>query len=185
MIEFKKVTFAYEDKPIIEDLDLLIPDHQVTAIMGSSGLGKTTILNLAIGLLEPQKGEITRDFPKASYLFQENRLFPTTVMNNLLMVGITRDKAIELLKKFDLNEDADTPVEKLSGGMARRLAIARMLGVESEMYFIDEPIKELDEHHQREALKLIEEYTEGKTVLLITHSLEEAKYLNAKIISLD
>ena len=185
MIEFKKVSFAYEDKPVIENFDLLIPDGKVTAVMGLSGLGKTTVMKLAIGLLTPQDGEIIRDYASASYLFQENRLFETSVINNLLMVGIPREKAIDLLQKFDLQKDIDTPVDKLSGGMARRVAIARMLGVESEMYFIDETIKELDEHHRNKALELIREYTKNKTVMLITHDLEEAEYLNAKIISLN
>ncbi|MBQ1447870.1 MAG: ATP-binding cassette domain-containing protein, partial [Erysipelotrichaceae bacterium] len=57
MIEFKKVSFAYEDKPVIENFDLLIPDGKVTAVMGLSGLGKTTVMKLAIGLLTPQGGE--------------------------------------------------------------------------------------------------------------------------------
>ena len=183
MLKFNKVSFSYGDKTLLSDFELTMADGERTAILGHSGSGKTTLMKLASGLEKVQSGTIETVFKKASFLFQEDRLLPwCTAKENLTFVGTSEELAHELLDKTEIGECSDKLPEELSGGMKRRLAIARALAIDADLLFIDEPLHGLDIKSSKNMLNLIAEKIEGKSALIITHSPEEAFILAQRII---
>ncbi len=184
MLQFENVSFSYGKKEILSDFSFEAKDGEVTALLGASGLGKTTILNLASGLYEPKNGKITPySGERASFLFQENRLLPWyTVLRNLTVLGISEERAEEVLQKVGLvGEEKEFP-SALSGGMQRRLALARTLAFGGDVFYLDEPLQGLDLKTSGEILALMKKELVGKSVLLITHSPTEAFALCDRIV---
>ena len=184
MLRFENVSFSYGKKEILSDFSFEAKDGEVTALLGASGLGKTTILNLASGLYEPKSGKITPySKERASFLFQENRLLPWyTVLRNLTVLGISEERAEEVLQKVGLaGEEKEFP-SALSGGMQRRLALARTLAFGGDIFYLDEPLQGLDLKTSGEILALMKKELAGKSVLLITHSPTEAFALCDRIV---
>ena len=183
MLEFENVSFSYGEKKILEDFSFSAKEGEATAILGPSGFGKTTLLELAAGFLKPQSGKIAPFSGKASFIFQEDRLLPwKTALENLLAVNVSKERALEYLEKVGISDSAEKYPEELSGGMCRRLAIARALAFGGEAFFFDEPLRGLDIKTSSEILELIKADTSGKTAFIITHSPAEAFYLCERII---
>ena len=183
MAEFLNVDFSYGEKKIFEDFSFSVNDGETTAGLGPSGFGKTTFLELAAGFLKPQKGKIIPFDEKPTFIFQEDRLLPwSTALENLLAVNIEKEKACGYLKKVGIEDSADKYPEELSGGMCRRLAIARALAFGGNVFFFDEPLRGLDLKTAGTVLELIKEETAEKTVLLVTHSPKEAFALADRIV---
>lgn len=184
MLEFRNVTFSYGDKVILSSLSFSAKEGEVTGVLGASGSGKTTILHLASGLSEPKSGVVTPfSAEKASFLFQENRLLPWfSVLQNLTVLGIPEDCAKDYLAKVGLSEEANARPSSLSGGMKRRLALARTLAFGGDVFYLDEPLRELDIKTSGEILSLLRQELSGKTGLLITHSPLEAFSLCDRIL---
>lgn len=184
MLEFCKVNFAYGEKCVLEDFSFAAKEGVSTAILGPSGYGKTTFLELACGHLAPKSGKIIPfEHEKCSFIFQEDRLLPWfTAAENLAAVNIPKEKAKEYLGKVGLLEAADKYPDELSGGMCRRLAIARALAFGGDVFFFDEPLRGLDIKTSAEVLELIREEISGKTALIITHSPAEAFRLCDRIV---
>ena len=184
MLRFENVSFSYGKKEILSDFSFEAKDGEVTALLGASGLGKTTILNLASGLYEPKNGKITPySGERASFLFQENRLLPWyTVLRNLTVLGISEERAEEVLQKVGLTGEEKEFPSALSGGMQRRLALARTLAFGGDVFYLDEPLQGLDLKTAGEILALLKEELAGKTALLITHSPTEAFTLADRIV---
>lgn len=183
MLEFENVSFSYGDKKIFENFSFSAKKSETTVILGPSGFGKTTLLNLAAGFLKPKSGKIIPFSGKSAFIFQEDRLLPwLTALENLEAVNIEKEKALEYLEKVGLSESADKYPEELSGGMCRRLAIARALAFGGDVFFFDEPLRGLDIKTSAEILELIKNETFDKTVIAITHSPKEAFSLGERII---
>lgn len=183
MLKFNKVSFSYGDKKILSDFDLTIKNGERIALLGNSGSGKTTIMKLAAEIEKKQSGNIESSFVKASYIFQEDRLLPwCSAIENITFAGASEETAKGLLDKTGLSEYADKLPEELSGGMKRRLAIARALSIDADMFFIDEPLHGLDINSAKDILKLIAGKIEGKSALIITHSPEEAFALAQRVV---
>ena len=183
MLEFENVSFSYGEKKILEDFSFSAKEGEATAILGPSGFGKTTLLELAAGFLKPQDGKINPFSGKASFIFQEDRLLPwKTALENLLTVNVSKERALEYLEKVGLSDSAEKYPEELSGGMCRRLSIARALAFGGDVYLFDEPLRGLDIKTSAEILELIKSETTGKTSLIITHNPKEAFLLSEKII---
>lgn len=185
MPEFKKVCFSYGEKTILKDFSFAVSEGEATAVLGPSGFGKTTLLELASGFLKPKSGEITPFFDKnASFVFQEDRLLPWfTALENLTAVNIEKGRALEYLEKVGLADSAEKYPEELSGGMCRRLAIARALAFGGEVFFLDEPLRGLDIRTSGEILELIRAKISGKSALIITHNPAEAFSLCDRIVA--
>jgi NitT/TauT family transport system ATP-binding protein len=183
MIKFERVTFGYGEKQVLKDFSLEIENGAHLCLFGESGKGKTTLLRLICGLEKPQAGEITGiDKKRFSVVFQEDRLLKNlSVSENVALVG-SHQKGDELLKKLGLDDYLDKKISDLSGGMRRRVAIARALCSDYDVLLLDEAFNGLDEDRIKDTAALILEETKGKTVVMITHSLEHAKLLNATVI---
>ena len=155
-------------------------------LFGPSGCGKTTILRLLSGLLAPDGGQVIRDRRlRCSFLFQEDRLLPwASALKNLTAVGIAPSAAREALAQVGLAAEEAALPDSLSGGMRRRLAIARAAAYGGDYFFLDEPLRGLDEATALRALDCLRGAMRGKGALLITHNPEEARLLADEVIEL-
>ena len=164
-------------------------DSQITCIMAPSGVGKTTLLRILLGLERPDGGTVflPQDFRWAA-VFQEDRLLEhLDAMGNLRFVlgkDLNEAEANALLKELGLEEISGKPVREFSGGMKRRLALARALLVPSDALALDEPFAGLDEENRARATACICRRTVGKIVLVVTHDEMDAAALGANVIHL-
>ncbi len=145
MIEVRDLTVCYGDRVIWDHFTLSIPEVGMTFLSGASGVGKTTLLRVLAGLLVPERGEVKLP-GRPVMLFQEDRLFHRCMAIRQVEAVLPWDRSSEARRWLELVELADTDQlpEELSGGMARRLALARALAVEGEVYLLDEPFAGVD-----------------------------------------
>jgi NitT/TauT family transport system ATP-binding protein len=183
-------------------IDLKVERGEFVALVGPSGCGKTTLLRLVAGLEAPTRGQVflegrTVDACGAerTLVFQEYSLFPwLTALDNvafgLRVAGLSRaerrQQALALLESMGLGEFAGTYPHQLSGGMQQRVAIARALAVSPRVLLLDEPFASVDaltrSQLQEELLRTWRAH--GQTILLVTHSIEEALRLAGRVIAL-
>lgn len=189
-IEVKNLSFSYGAQPVLQKVSFTLTSEQPVVLLGSSGQGKTTLLRLLAGLLTPQGGQISgiTASTRIAVMFQEDRLFPQlSVWKNLKLVrpDVTQQQAAALLAELDLEETVlgQLPRE-LSGGMRRRVALARALLFEADLVLMDEPFQGLDVNTRVDALKAVRKWTEGRPLLLISHEPSDAEALGAKIMTL-
>mgnify|MGYP004516982937 FL=1 len=187
-MELQNVSKAYGGKPVLSHFSAVLAPGGRYALMGPSGVGKTTLLRLILGLEKPDGGKITGVPGKKSAVFQESRLIPElTIRGNLRLVLGSRFPEAEItamLTRLDLTDCLDTPAANLSGGQQRRSALARALLYGGELLVLDEPFTGLDEDNRRKALDAIRAYPKEAIVLLVTHSREDAEALGAEIIEI-
>ena len=182
-MKIRNLTKSYEDKVVLRDFSAKFPRGRHIAIMGPSGCGKTTLLRLILGLERPDSGEILRR-GRCVAVFQEDRLSPPlSAVSNLRLVrpSLSREEARALLSRLGLEKDTDRPVSTLSGGMSRRVAIARALVADADTVLLDEPFSALDAATKGEVMAVMKEALAHKTVLLVTHDIEEAKAFSDEI----
>ena len=185
MIGLKNVTKAFDGKPVFSDATVLFPDGETTNIMGASGCGKTTLLRLLAGLTEADSGTVLK--PSAvAFVFQEDRLCEdfSAVANIRLVTGnrLSREAILRELAALGLDEDsALAPIKTFSGGMKRRVAIARAVLFDASVVLLDEAFKGLDAALRDTVIAYVREKTRGRTVLNVTHSEEEAALLGGAI----
>lgn len=195
--------FAAPGQPVtraLNDIALTIPKGQLVSILGPSGCGKTTLLNILAGFLAPSAGTVSLcgkpihgPGPDRGMVFQQGALFEwMSVRRNVdfgpRMKGAPAADRLaltdRLLATVGLSDFADKPVYELSGGMQQRVALARCLANDPDVILMDEPLGALDaltrEKMQGLILRLWQET--GKTVILITHSVEEALLLGERLL---
>lgn len=186
MADIKLVNAAksYGEQQVFRNLNITFKEDRITAIMGESGLGKTSIIKILLGLTDFQ-GNLEGLKGKPGVLFQENRLMPwLTVRENIRLLFGSRtsgreeqnrliDEALELV---ELKEAEHKKPAELSGGMQRRAALARCIAAGGDYFILDEPFTGLDEAlKERIGDRLAELWKkEGKTVIFITHDSQEA-----------
>ena len=186
-MQIEQLSKAFDGQTVLQDVTFSL-ERGVTCLMAPSGRGKTTLLRILLGLETADSGEI-RDLPaRWGVMFQENRLLEDlTAMENLRFAagrGLDEDAAHRLLTRLGLGGEGSKRVREYSGGMMRRLALARALLVPSDALALDEPFTGLDEENREVCLQIIAEVAKQKPVLMITHEPGDAKALNAAVISL-
>ena len=190
-LHFDHVSFSYDDKKVLDDVSFTIPQGKKTALVGLSGSGKSTMLNLIEKFYEPQKGSILlngQNIAEAdcqkyrkmfAYLPQNATGFNGTVRDMLLLscnIDTNDEKLKEVLKQVELPElDLDDEIgyegEKLSGGQRQKLGIARLLLSDAEYFLLDEATSALDAEATDILQKRIDEETSGKTQIVVAHDL--------------
>ncbi len=200
LVELRNVTFSYGERPILRDVSLRIPRGKVTALMGASGGGKTTVLRLIGGQHLAQQGEVlvngqdvarmdTQQLYAArrrmGMLFQFGALFTDmSVFENVafplrehtdLSEALVRDIVLMKLQAVGLRGARDLMPSQISGGMARRVALARAIALDPELILYDEPFAGLDPISLGTAAQLIRQLNDamGLTTLVVSHDVEE------------
>lgn len=205
-IQFDKVSFDFqtENGPlrVVDDVSLDIGENEFICIVGPSGCGKTTLMNLLAGFAKPTEGSLTLDGKPIQgpgrdrgVIFQEYGVFPwlTVEQNILFSLRLSGSKtptaeAESVCRKYlelmGLTDFAKAFPKTLSGGMRQRLAIARAYAAQPEFLLMDEPFGALDAQTRSKMQNLLLEVLqrEGKTVMMITHSVDEAVYLASRIV---
>ena len=187
---------------VVDGVDLEVRQGEFVSIIGPSGCGKTTLLNIVGGFVKPTRGQVLLDHepikgpgPDRGVIFQEYGVFPwLTVRGNiefglgLRANGRHAGQRAEIVERYltlmGLKDFANHHPKHLSGGMRQRLALARAYAVQPEFLLMDEPFGALDAQTRTAMQDLLLQVlaSEGKTVLLVTHSVDEAIYLSSRIV---
>lgn len=188
ILEIRNLTKSFGDKRVLNNLSLRFEAGKTTCIMGASGCGKTTLLRILAGLETSDAGEIIRNYRNVSFVFQEDRLCEdfSPISNIRFVTGnrMQETEIVHLLNRFGLTEHLKEPVRTMSGGMKRRVALARALSVPYDLLLMDEPFKGLDEGLKHTVMDYVRTETKGKTVLCVTHDLAEAKLLGDTVLQM-
>ncbi|WP_459953805.1 ABC transporter ATP-binding protein [Paenibacillus pini] len=204
MLEINHVTVSYDDqRSIINDIHLTVNQGEFISIIGKSGCGKSSLLNVIAGYIQPKQGsisihgrEVNKPGPDRGFVFQDLALFPwLSVLDNvafgLRMAGINKkerlERSEEAIQMVGLTGSEHKSISDLSGGMKQRVAIARTLVTKPNILLMDEPFSALDEQTReslQEELLRIQKET-GMTVILVTHSIDEAIYLSDRVAVFD
>ena len=179
-IILKNITKSFHGQLVLDNFNGIIEKNKFNYIMGRSGVGKTTLINIIMGIVRQDYGEVLGlEGKKITVVFQEDRLCEDfDAITNIKLVttkDIKDDEIIKLLEDLGLGESIYKKVSFFSGGMKRRLAIARALITNPDIIIMDEPLKGLDKELYLKVLEYIEKKLEGKTVIMITHSEEDLR----------
>lgn len=186
MLNCVDLSLSYGEKAVLQNFSLTLPLSGITALRGPSGCGKTTLLRLLGGLERPHSGRIEGIAPeKTAFLFQENRLFPwRNVLQHLTDVMETPDPTLarQLLELVELFGEESRYPRELSGGMGRRLALARALALGGELLLLDEPFAGVDPDRAERIVKRLK--ARGTPILLVSHE-ERLTALADRVVELD
>lgn len=169
MILAEHITVCYGEKRVLDDFSLVLPETGITALSGPSGCGKTTLLRVLAGLQRRSAGVVTVP-PRPTLLFQENRLLPWRTAEQHIadvLPRARRGEAGRWLALVELEGEEHARPSALSGGMGRRLALARALACGGGLYLLDEPFTGVDKERAGRILERIRAL--GKPVLLSSH----------------
>jgi NitT/TauT family transport system ATP-binding protein len=188
-IILKDITKAYDGEVVLNNINWEIEENKFNFLMGESGIGKTTLINILMGIVKPDFGHICGiEGRKISTVFQENRLLEDfDALTNLKLVtskDTNDEEVINLLKNLGLGDSINKKVSQFSGGMKRRLAIGRALIYKSEIVIMDEPFKGLDRELYLKTIKYVKEKLKDKTVIIVTHREEECEIFEGKAMYL-
>jgi phospholipid/cholesterol/gamma-HCH transport system ATP-binding protein len=186
VIRLNQVCLTLQNRELLRDVTFEVSQRETLGIIGRSGSGKSLILKVIGGLLMPTHGTVELQSPRFSMLFQRNALFDSlTALENVMLPmtetlgrarGPAQVKARELLESVGLGNAIDQLPDELSGGMQKRLGIARTLALEPEIILYDEPTAGLDPITSKTIAELIVELKEknGTTIIMVTNDLQRA-----------
>lgn len=188
-MKITEVTLSFGGQTVMEKFSLALPKQGLVALMGPSGAGKTTLLRVMMGLESPQSGRANTENAKVALLFQEDRLLPwlTARQNVEAVLGPNeKQQAAKALGSMGLEEQAwDKLPEELSGGMRRRVALARLICYGGDVWLMDEAFKGLDRESRDALIPFFKQQAETRLIVLVTHEKEDAVRLGAQIIELE
>ena len=197
-LEVHDLTVAYQRKPVLWGIDLVVPKGKLVGIVGPNGAGKSTLIKAALGLVPTSSGWVKifgkpakKNLEAVGYVPQRESVdwdFPVTVMDVVLMgrygrLGLIkrpsakdREIARECLEKVKMLPFANRQIANLSGGQQQRVFLARALAQESDLYFMDEPFAGVDAATEAAIIALLHELKErGKTLMVVHHDLPTAR----------
>ena len=211
LIEFKGVTKCFDDRTVLNNVNLQIYEGHVTTIIGLSGAGKSVILKHIIGLLKPDEGtilfrgkpiaemkraEINSSFAQMSYMFQDNALFdsmsvyeniafPLQETTNLKKAEIDR-RVMARIEQTELTDAVHKYPSELSGGMQKRVALARALITDPRIVLFDEPTSGQDPVRKNAILSMIAQYHRkfGFTAIIVSHEIPDVYFISNRILAL-
>ena len=185
MIRLDDVSVRFGEKRVLERVSLTLPETGVVTLSGPSGCGKTTLARVLAGLIRPDGGSVSGIVcGQAAFMFQEDRLLPwLSALENVAAV-CPKETALRALSAVGLEAEADTLPERLSGGMRRRVALARALAYPSDLLILDEPFTGVDDALRERLYPLIRASAKAKPVLLITHHPGEIAALSDRTLTL-
>lgn len=200
-LEIRDLSFSYETRPIFQKLSFSVAEGEFVSLLGSSGCGKSTVLKLLTAMLKPEAGSIFVDGVPIhgisghfAYMPQNDLLFPWyTILENVCLYGQihhqleeTKQKALESFPVFGLSGYENAYPAELSGGMRQRAAFLRTALCQADILLLDEPFGALDVMTRAEMQDWLLQIRKSmkKTVLLVTHDMDEALYLSDRILIL-
>ena len=187
MLELKDISVRYDGKSVLSGCGLSLGDGERLALMGPSGCGKTTLLRVALSLQPPDTGSVSGDPGRTAAVFQEPRLLPwRTAAENVNVVlsdtPATMPEALSMLERVELSDAVEKYPAELSGGMQQRVSIARALAFRPDLLVLDEPFRGLDDELRGRMVSLLNTSLQSASLLLVTHSEEEAKTLGCRVL---
>ena len=183
MIELKNINKKYDNNVVFENLNVNFENNKITAIMGESGCGKTTLLNILAGLTDFE-GEIINADTNVSFVFNNNRLIPNlTVKQNLELINSQADLDF-FLKLAELENVKDFYPKQLSTGMAHRVSLIRAFIYPSKTLLMDEPFRSLDIVIKHKIIKLLLQLlkNDNRTVIFVSHNIEDVLEIANQIV---
>jgi NitT/TauT family transport system ATP-binding protein len=202
LIKVNNVSKKFDKKIILNNYSRVFEDNKIYSIIGRSGCGKTTLLRIIAGLIEPDTGSVTyndgkidKKMPEIFMMHQHYTNFPwKTCLENVLFPielksKVTKEhemQAVELLKQVGLGENINMYPYELSGGMKQRLSLARILMTKPPVILMDEPMSALDDKTRVKMQDyILELHAETKnTIIMVTHDVDEARKMGDEIINL-
>ncbi len=203
-IQLNSVSFSYECSPILKNVTLTIQNGEFVGIFGPNGGGKTTLLKILMGFLQPDQGSVLLwDLPPTqarSYIgyvpqiSKVDRQFPITVeevvqmgqLSSLNFFGIlskaAKERSLDALEKVSMLPYKDAAFGQLSGGQAQRVLIARALASDARLLLLDEPTASVDPHAEQEILSLLFSLKGKLTILMVTHDLQTILQKTEKLL---
>lgn len=201
MLKLQNIKKSYDGTTVLDGISLEIPDGEIVSILGPSGCGKTTLLNMILGITEPDSGSIEfngediTDFPMEkrgfNIVFQDYALFPNLNVYQNITYGLKNKPDIssgeeveELIGLLGLKEHLPKKIEQLSGGQKQRVALARTLVMKPKILLLDEPLSALDgvikESIKYKIKTIAKEF--HLTTVIVTHDPEEALTLSDRVL---
>ena len=194
VIEITNVSFAYDRLQVLKDINLSVDEEEFLGIIGPNAGGKSTLIKLILGLLQPDTGNISvlgkpPRFTRhhigyvSQYPTFSRRDFPINVMDTVLMgrLGVTnsigsysandRRIAVEALQAVEIDSIRDRPIGSLSGGQLQRTLIARALACEPEILILDEPTANIDLQVEEDIFGLLKQYNDHMTIMVVSHDI--------------
>lgn len=174
----------YDNKTILQNVNLRFDDNEIVAIVGQSGVGKTTLLNIIAGLT-PYEGEIV-DCGSVSYMMQDDVFVDNlSVLDNLrLFTRKNKDEVLSFLSALKLESVANEPPANLSGGMQRRVSFLRALHFDAQVLLLDEPFQSLDVATSAECVAYLKAFLQNnpRLCIIVSHNLDELAPLAPRVI---
>ncbi|WP_456440034.1 metal ABC transporter ATP-binding protein [Caldithrix abyssi] len=197
-IHVEDLTVAYRESPVLWDVDMVVPQGVLMAIVGPNGAGQTTLIKAILGLVKSAAGKVLifgqpyeTQRQRVGYVPQRGSVdwdFPTSVLDVVMMgrygaLGWIRRPgkkerrlALEALEKVGMREFSNRQISQLSGGQQQRVFLARALVQEADIYFMDEPFQGVDATTEKTIVKLLQELrNKGKTVVVVHHDLQTVR----------
>ena len=198
LLECKKLCKTFDNKPILEDINLKIPKGKIIGLLGKNGAGKSTLIKLMNDLLTPTSGEILFKeenigvnsksqisyLPERTYLDKEMRIKDVFKFFTEFYKDFNIEKANKLLK--DLNLDADQKISKMSKGMQEKLQLVLVMSRDAELYILDEPLGGVDPATRDYILDtILSNFNEGASVIISTHLIADIERILDEVIFID
>jgi NitT/TauT family transport system ATP-binding protein len=186
MLNISHLTKNFDDLPVLRDLNLSVASSEIVSLIGPSGCGKSTLLNIISGLEVPDSGAVTVHSDRLSYMFQNARLLPwRSVYDNIRLVreDAPPEEIRRLIHSVGLDGFENYYPGQLSGGMAKRCALARAFHFGGDLLLMDEPFQGLDYGLRMEMLKMLLSIWRQRHqgVLFVTHEIDEALTVATRI----